>query len=182
VIDAKGKVASGGVEGLLKDCDVPPSADYSKKFDKALAAVKAGDWKTASSELVKLSKDTGKDGENAQALEKWIEEHGAKRLAEGDADKDAGDVFGARDAFTEVSKRWDPKAECVKQAKDKLAELQKDKDCKKALSQEKVYAQAVAAEEGGDKAAAAALYEKCSKAAAGTKFADFCDGKAKALK
>jgi hypothetical protein len=178
-LDAHGRVATGMVSSLVSDCDVPPAADYSKKFDKALAAVRAGDWKTASTELAKLDKDNGKDGENAKALEKWIDDHGTKRVAEGDAALAEGDVFGARDAYTEVSKKWNPKADCVKAANDKLAELKKDKDAKKAFAQEKLWAQAQAAEEANDNASAAALYGKCGKAAAGTKFADFCDKKAK---
>jgi hypothetical protein len=164
---------------LLKDVDVPPSADYSKKFDKALAFVKAGDFAKASSELAKLDKDQGKDGENAKNLEKWIDDHGTRKIAEADAALAEGDVFGARDIYTDVSKKWPSKAECVKAAKDKLAELQKDKDAKKALAQEKTWAQAQAAEDAGDGATAGTLYQKCAKAAAGTKFADFCEKKAK---
>jgi hypothetical protein len=182
MIDAHGKITSGGVDGLLKDCDMPPVAEYSKKFDKARAAIKQGDFKTAQAELAKLEKDTGADGDNAKALDKWIEDHGAKRIAEGDAAREAGDVFGARDAYTEVQKTWSPKAECVKTAKDKLTDLKNDKDCKKALGLEKTWAQAVACEESGDKASAAQLYERCAKGTAGTKFADFCEKKAKESK
>jgi len=179
VIDAKGKISNGYVESLLKDCDVPPAAEYSKKFDKALAALKAGDLKKAADESSKLEKEAGKDGENALALSKWIEEHGTKRIAEGDAALAEGDVFGARDAYAEVSKKWGPKSEALKAAKEKLAELQKDKDAKKALGLEKTWAQAQAAEEAGDKASAATAYEKCAKSAAGTKFAELCEKKAK---
>lgn len=181
-VDARGKISNDGIESLLKDCDVPPALEYSKKFDKPLALVKAGDMKAASAELAKLAKDTGKDGENATALQKWIDEHGTKVVAQGDAALADGDVFGARDSYTTVSKKWDPKAECVKAAKDKLADLQKDKDAKKALGLEKTWAQALAAEEANDKATAAALYDKCAKGAAGTKFAEFCEKKSKDLK
>ena len=127
-------------------------------------------------------KDTGKDGDNAKALETWVEEHGTKRMAEGDASLEEGDVFGAREAYAEVSKRWGPKADCVKAARDKLADLQKDKDAKKALGQEKMFTQAQALEDSGDKANAAAAYDKCAKAAAGTKFADYCAKKVKELR
>ena len=167
---------------LLKDCDVAPPADYSKKFDVARAAIKKGDFKKAADELAKLEKDTGKDGENAKTLSKWVEDHGAKRIAEADSLLAAGDVITARDAYNEVQKSWSPKSDNVKSAKDKLAELQKDKDSKKALSQEKAWYQALAAEDANDKPTAAALYAKCAKGAAGTKFAELCDKKAKELK
>jgi hypothetical protein len=181
-IDAHGKISGSGFDSLLKDCDMPPAAEYSKKFDKARAAIKLGDFKTASAELAKLDKDTGADGDNAKALEKWIEDHGTKRIAEGDAAREQGDIFSARDAYAEVQKMWAPKADCVKAAKDKATDLKNDKDCKKALSMEKAYVQAVACEDSGDKENAAALFAKCSKATAGTKFAEFCDKKASANK
>ncbi len=181
-MDAQGKIAGGNPEALLGDVDMPPVLEYSKKFDKARAAVKLGDFKTASTELAKLEKDTGKDGENAQALSKWIDEHGTKVLAQGDKALAEGDVFGAKATYDEVAKKWNPKAEVVKTAKEKLGELQKDKDAKKALGQEKLYLQAMALEEANDKANAAAAYEKCAKNAKDTKFAEFCEKKAKELK
>ena len=181
-IDASGKINAQNFDGLLGECDVPPALELSKKFDKARAAMKAGDFKTASGELAKLEKDSGKDGENAQALSKWIDEHGTKVLASGDKLLAEGDVFGAKAAYDEVAKKWNPKAEAVKTAKDKLAELQKDKDAKKALGQEKLYLQAQALEDAGDKANASAAYDKCAKNAKETKFAEFCEKKAKELK
>jgi hypothetical protein len=183
-VDAHGILSKDNATSLLGECDVPPAAEYSKKFDKARAAIKSGDFKTASAELAKLhgEKDQGKDSDNATALEKWIDDHGGKVLAEGDKLLAAGDVFGAKAAYDEVSKKWSPKAEVVKTAKEKLAELQKDKDAKKALGQEKLYAQAVAFDEANDKANAAAAYEKCAKNAKDTPFATFCEKKAKELK
>jgi hypothetical protein len=181
-IDAKGLISDSNVIALLKDCDVPPSADYSKKFDVARAAIKKGDFKKAADELAKLEKDTGKDGDNATALSKWVEEHGARRITEADGLLAAGDVITARDIYNEVQKSWSSKSDNVKSAKDKLAELQKDKDAKKALSQEKAWYQAGAAEDANDKQTAAALYMKCAKGAAGTKFAELCEKKAKDLK
>lgn len=181
-VDAHGKIAGGNAEGLLGECDMPPVLEYSKKFDKARAAVKLGDFKAASTELAKLEKEQGKDGENATALQKWIDEHAGKVLAEGDKLLGIGDVFGAKACFDEVAKKWNPKAEAVKTAKEKLGELQKDKDAKKALGQEKLYLQALALEDSGDKANAAAALEKCAKNAKETKFAEFCEKRAKELK
>lgn len=181
-VDAHGKVSGSDPVSLLGDCDVAPARDYSKKFDKALASIKSGDFKAAALALAKLAKGTGADADNAKALGDWIESHGGKRIAEGDAVLADGDVISARDAYLEVSKHWDPKGDSGKSAKDKLSTLQKDKDCKKALSQEKTFQQAVAAADGGDNATAAALYEKCAKAAAGTKFAEFCTKQAQSLK
>lgn len=168
---------------MAKDCDVPPVSDLSKKFENVKRAIRLGDFKAAATELAKLEKEKdAKDAESAKAIEKWIDDHATKLLGEADALKEAGDIFGARDLYTDVQKRWAPKAEGVKTAKEKLAELQKDKDVKKALSHEKLWAQAQACEEAGDRASAAALYEKCAKGAAGTKFAELCDKKAKELK
>ena len=178
-VDPHGKISTARPDSLLGDVDFPPPADYSKKFDKARAAVKAGDFKTASSELSKLSKPEGKEGEQATALQKWIDDHAGKVIAEGDKALGVGDVLGAKAAYDEVSKKWDPKAEAVKTAKEKLGELQKDKDAKKALAQEKLYAQAVALEDAGDKLNAAAAFEKCAKGAKDTKFAEWCEKKAK---
>jgi len=181
-IDPKGKVSNQDAVSNCKDCDVPPAGDYSKKLDNARKAMHSGDFKTAAAELAKLEKDTGKDGENAKNLEKWIDDHGTRRIAEADALRDAGDVITARDIYAEVQKTWGPKSDAVKSAKDKLAELQKDKDAKKALGQDKVWYQAVAAEDANDSTTAATLYAKCAKAASGTKFGDFCEKKAKTLK
>src|SRR5205807_1667181 len=100
-IDAKGKVSGSGVDSLLGECDMPPVADYSKKFDNARKAVRLGEYKAAEAELAKLEKEAGKDGENAKALEKWIEAHAMKQIAQGDAARDAGDIFGARDLYAE---------------------------------------------------------------------------------
>jgi hypothetical protein len=189
LVAPSGKVAAGDhfnitaamIEEQLKNVSSYPQADYSKKFDAALKAVKAEEYGKAMTELQKLDKDEGKDGENAKALEKWIDESGAKKVAEGDDLASKGEVFSARDDYQVVSKKWPAKADYVKQATDKLKALQSDKDAKRVLAQEKTYLQAIEAEKNKDSDKAAKLYAQCAKGAKGTPFGDKCDAKAKSL-
>jgi hypothetical protein len=169
------------VEEQLKNVLSYPQLEYSKKFDGALKLVKSGDYGNAAAELAKLETEPGADGENAKTLEKWIDDEGQKRVAEGDAAKDAGDIFGSRDIYAEVEKRWAAKSECVKSAKTKGAALKTDKDTKKVLAQEKTYQEARVCERLGDKAGAAKMLAKCAAACKGTKFAEVCDAEAKKL-
>ncbi len=161
----------------------PPKLDYSKKFAAALKAIKAGDWKAAAVELAKLEKEPAPDGDNAKSVSKWIEEQGAKKIEDGDDCAKADDFFGARDAYAEVEKKWPTSSEAVKNAKDKLAALKKDKDSDSArvLAQEKNYTTAQTAEGKGDKAKAIAFYQKCADGCVGTKFAQKCKDKVAAL-
>lgn len=186
LLNVEGKVVGSSsnaqtIEGLLKDVDLVPALEYSKKFDGVLKLVRAGDYAKAAPELAKLEKDTGKDGENAKAVSAWIEKQGEKRLASADAARDGGEIFSARDDYAEVERRWPGKGEAVKGAKARLEALKKDKDAKKALGVEKVFQEAVACEKAKDTARAAACYAKCAKACAGTKFGDRCAQKAKEL-
>jgi len=182
-VDAHGCITSQNAASILGECDVPPALEYSKKFDKARAAIKAGDFKTAASELAKLEKSKDeKEASSATELKKWVDDHGTRAIADGDKQLASGDVIGAKLTWDEVSKKWDSKADCVKTAKEKIAELKKDADAKKALSQEKLYLQALALDEAGDKQSAVAAYEKCAKGAKDTPFAAFCEKKARELK
>src|SRR5205807_2416694 len=112
-----------------------PQADYSKKFDACVKALKANDLLKAGAKLAKLEKEADKDGENAKALVKWIEDLGTKKLAQADEAKEKGEVFEARDLLVEVDKKFPQKYDCVKQAKDKLKAFSADKDVKKVLGQ-----------------------------------------------
>lgn len=184
-----GKVVAGDhfnitaamIEEQLKDAVTYPQADYSKKFDACLKAIRANDLLKAGIELAKLSKEAGKDGENAKALEKWIDDLGAKKLAQADAAAEKGEVFEARDLLVEVEKKFPPKYDCVKAAKDKWKTFQADKDVKKVLAQEKNYLAALDADRAKDAEKAAALFMKCAKGAPGTKFAEKCEEKARSL-
>ncbi|MBI3723438.1 hypothetical protein HY251_05730 [bacterium] len=188
LIAASGRVALEGnmmvnarlLEPYLKNVvsvDVP-YANYSKKFDSVRRTLRWGDWKGASGELARLAKEPGEDGENAQKLQKWIDETGAKKLAAADAAQEAGDFFSARDAYSELERRFLPTADYATKGKDKLALLKKDEVAKKAFACEKEYGEALTFDEAGDGAHAARLYRQCGAMCAGTRFADWCEKRA----
>lgn len=186
VIDAKGKVVEEGnihvngsmLEEYLKDAEVLPAGDYSKKFDPIKKAISAGNFGTAWDLCGKLEKDKT-EGENAQKVKSWIEERGTKTLESADKAKEAGQLMDAIDGYQDVEKRW--KGEPQKTAKAKLDELKKDKDSKKALDAKKFWDMAKDAEAKKDKATAAALYMKVAKACKGTKVGEDAEAKAKSL-
>ncbi|MEZ0229901.1 MAG: peroxiredoxin family protein [Planctomycetota bacterium] len=169
------------IEEALVTAVAYPLLDYSKKFDPCLAHLKAKDLVRASTELTKLEKEDGKDGEHARVLIGWIEELGQKRIAQADAARDQGEVFEARDLLASIDREFPPKYECTKQSKEKLRELREDKDTKKVLAAENDWKLAQNAEREKNLSKAASLYMKCAKATAGTKFAERCEARAKEL-
>lgn len=174
-------VTAAMIEEALATAVAYPLLDYSKKLDPCLAALKARDLVRASTELTRLEKEEGKDGEHAKVLIAWIEELGAKRVIAGDAARVQGELFLARDHLASVEKEFPPKYECVKVAKERLKSLRDDKDGKKVFALEGDYKIAVEAERQKDTAKAIRQYAKCAKGAPGTPFAERCDKRAKEL-
>jgi len=158
----------------------PPKAEYSAKFDAALKAAREGDFAKATAEASKLEKDKA-DGENAKALLKWIDDLGKSRLSDGDAAKEACDVFAARDIYTLVSKKWPAKSACANDAKEKLAALKADADFRAVFAVEKTWNEAVAAEKAKDVKKAAELFKKCGRSCPWSPFIDRCEERIEAL-
>jgi len=173
----------GWVAQSLKDVVMlePPKVYGSAKLDRAIKACKWGDFKAASYDLAHFAKEKGDDAEASQKLLAWIDELGTKKLAEGDAAREAGDFFGARDAYALLEQKWVASADYVKTAHEKAADLAKNEDAKKAFSQEKTFAGATAAEKAGDRTKAATLWKKLVDACPGSKFTEWCQAKANAL-
>jgi len=59
-----------------------PAVGSSKKLDPLVSACRLGDFKSVQADLTRLSKDPGADGEGAKKLLAWIEELGAKKVAQ----------------------------------------------------------------------------------------------------
>lgn len=187
LIDVKGRVVEEGhiglggntLDPLLKDAEVMPEGDYSKKFDPIKRMISLGQWGNAWAACQGLEKDKT-DGDNAKKLREWIEERGKKAIADGEEAQTAGNWFDAIEAYQDVEKRW--KGDVQKDAKTKLDGVKKDKDGKKALDAKKFWDGAKDAESKKDKATAAALYLKASKILGkGSKLGDEAEAKAKAL-
>ncbi len=174
-------VTAAMIEEQLATAVAYPFLDYSKKFDPCLAALKAKDLVRASTELTKLEKEEGKDGEHAKVLIGWIEEQGQKRIAQADSALEKGEVFEGRDLLASVEKQFPPKYECVKASQEKLKALKESPEGKKVLGVESEWRIAQVAEREKNYAKAAAQYAKCAKATAGTKFSERCAEKAKEL-
>jgi peroxiredoxin len=192
VVDSSIETDEALVASELDRMEGWPKSDYSKKFDPVIKLLRAGDMAKASASLQKITGDRGaeprdnvaskdaKDVEDAKALLDWIDEEGGRRLASGDELLAKGQIFDARDAWSDLEKHWPKTAESVKKAGEKLAALKADATAKKVLAVEKTWQDAQAAE-GRDQGKAAALYVKCAKATAGTPFAELCEKKAKEL-
>jgi peroxiredoxin len=174
-------VTAAMIEEQLASAVAYPLLDYSKKFDPCLAHLKARDLVRASTELTRLEKEDGQDGEHARVLIAWIEEQGQKRIARADAARERGDVFEARDLLASIDREFPPKYDCTKEGKERLRALREDKETKKVLAAENDWKLALNAERDKNYPKAASLYMKCAKATAGTKFAERCEAKVNQL-